>query len=96
MSLVDAYEVLIVGGGRAGRALAADLGGAGHRVAMIERGMIGGTCINVGCLPTKTLVASAGVAELVSRAGQFAGPASTVGRATLQACLPTSGPSCLG
>jgi hypothetical protein len=71
MSLVDAYEVLIVGGGRAGQALAADLGGVGHRVAMIERGMIGGTCINVDCIPTKTLVASAGVAELVLRAGQF-------------------------
>jgi len=38
---------------------------------MIERGMIGGTCINVDCIPTKTLVASAGVAELVSGAGQF-------------------------
>jgi heterodisulfide reductase subunit A-like polyferredoxin len=45
MSLVDAYEVLIVGGGRAGQALAADLGGVGHRVAMIERSMIGCTCI---------------------------------------------------
>jgi pyruvate/2-oxoglutarate dehydrogenase complex dihydrolipoamide dehydrogenase (E3) component len=71
MSLVDAYEVLIVGGGRAGQALAADLGGVGHRVALIERRMIGGTCINVDCIPTKTLAASARVAELVSRAGQF-------------------------
>jgi pyruvate/2-oxoglutarate dehydrogenase complex dihydrolipoamide dehydrogenase (E3) component len=55
MSLVDAYEVLIVGGGRAGQALAADLGGVGHRVAMIEQGMIGGTCINVGVLPIRLL-----------------------------------------
>jgi pyruvate/2-oxoglutarate dehydrogenase complex dihydrolipoamide dehydrogenase (E3) component len=93
MSLVDAYEVLIVGGGRPGQALAADLGSVGHRVAMIEQGMIGGTCINVGCIPTKTLAASAAVAELVSGQGS-SGSASTVGRATWQACLPTSGPSC--
>lgn len=71
MSEVEAYEVLIVGCGRAGRALAEDLAGAGHRVTMIERGMIGGTCINVGCIPTKTLVMSASVAGLISRAEQF-------------------------
>jgi pyruvate/2-oxoglutarate dehydrogenase complex dihydrolipoamide dehydrogenase (E3) component len=71
MSDVEAYEVLIVGGGKAGKTLASDLARAGHRVALIERGMIGGTCINVGCIPTKAMVASAKVADLTSRAAQF-------------------------
>ena len=75
MSLVDAYEVLIVGGGRAGQALAADLGGAEHRVAMIERGMIGGPFgIRVdgwesdlaGVLANKRAVVS-GVVDLVEK-----------------------------
>jgi pyruvate/2-oxoglutarate dehydrogenase complex dihydrolipoamide dehydrogenase (E3) component len=71
MTNVESYEVLIVGGGKAGKTLAADLAGGGHKVALIERGMIGGTCINVGCIPSKALVKSAKVAELVSRAREF-------------------------
>ncbi len=54
MPRVESYEVLIVGGGKAGKTLAADLARAGHRVALVERGMIGGTCINVGCIPSTT------------------------------------------
>lgn len=71
MSEIEAYEVLIVGGGRAGQALAEDLAREGRRVAMIERGMFGGTCINLGCIPTKTLVASAAVADAVARAKTY-------------------------
>jgi len=71
MSSVESYEVLIVGGGKAGKTLAADLARTGHRVALVERGLIGGTCINVGCIPTKALVKSAKVAELVARAADF-------------------------
>ncbi len=67
----DAYEVLVVGGGKAGKTLAADLARAGRRVALVERGMIGGTCINVGCIPTKALAQSAKVAELAARASGF-------------------------
>jgi pyruvate/2-oxoglutarate dehydrogenase complex dihydrolipoamide dehydrogenase (E3) component len=67
----DAYEVLVVGGGKAGKTLAADLARAGRRVALVERGMIGGTCINVGCIPTKALVQSAKVAALAARASGF-------------------------
>lgn len=68
---VATYEVLIVGGGKAGKTLAADLARAGRRVALVERGMIGGTCINLGCIPTKAFVRSAQVAELVGRAAEF-------------------------
>ena len=68
---VESFEVLIVGGGKAGKTLAADLAKSGHQVALVERGMIGGTCINVGCIPTKALVKSAKVAELVGRSGEF-------------------------
>src|SRR5450432_4272281 len=69
--VVEEYEVLIVGGGKAGKTLAADLARSGHNVALVERGMIGGTCINVGCIPTKAMVKSAKVAELAARAAQF-------------------------
>ncbi|MBY0274134.1 FAD-dependent oxidoreductase [Candidatus Binatia bacterium] len=71
MPRVESYEVLIVGGGKAGKTLAADLARAGHRVALVERGMIGGTCINVGCIPSKALIRSAAVAALASRAHDF-------------------------
>jgi probable pyridine nucleotide-disulfide oxidoreductase len=71
MQNIETFEILIVGEGKAGKTLAADLAKAGHRVALIERGMIGGTCINVGCIPTKSLVKSAKVAELISRAREF-------------------------
>jgi pyruvate/2-oxoglutarate dehydrogenase complex dihydrolipoamide dehydrogenase (E3) component len=65
--VVDSYEVLIAGGGKAGKTLAADLAHAGRRVALVERGMIGGTCINVGYIPTKSLVKSTKVAALAAR-----------------------------
>ncbi len=71
MSSGDTYEVLIVGGGKAGKTLAADLARAGRRVALVERGMIGGTCINVGCIPTKAFVKSAKVAALAARAAEL-------------------------
>jgi pyruvate/2-oxoglutarate dehydrogenase complex dihydrolipoamide dehydrogenase (E3) component len=61
----------VVGGGKAGKSLAMDLAAAGQRVAMVERGMIGGTCINVACLPTKTLVNSARLLALARRAAPF-------------------------
>ncbi len=71
MPAVETFDVLIIGGGKAGKSLAADLGRGGQDVALVERGMIGGTCINVGCIPSKALVKSAKVAELVARAGTF-------------------------
>lgn len=65
------YDAIIIGTGQAGPFLAARLARADLRVAVIERHLFGGTCVNVGCTPTKTLVASARVAYMVRRAADF-------------------------
>jgi pyruvate/2-oxoglutarate dehydrogenase complex dihydrolipoamide dehydrogenase (E3) component len=65
------FEFAVVGGGKGGKTLAVKMASAGRRVVMIEKGMIGGTCINVACIPTKTMVKSAKVAELSRRAAEF-------------------------
>jgi choline dehydrogenase-like flavoprotein len=52
---VEEFELLILGGGKAGKTLAMDMAHAGRRVAVIERGLIGGSCINVASIPTKAL-----------------------------------------
>lgn len=57
------YDVIILGGGKGGKTLAVDLAKTGQRVAMVEDNQIGGTCINVACIPTKTLVQSAKIAH---------------------------------
>lgn len=64
-------DLLVIGGGKAGKSLAMDLAAAGQSVAMVERGMIGGTCINVACIPTKTLVNSARLLKTMRRAAEF-------------------------
>ena len=61
------YDAIIVGAGQAGPPLAGRLTDAGMRVALIERKLVGGTCVNTGCMPTKTLVASAYAAHLARR-----------------------------
>ncbi len=53
------FDAIVIGTGQAGPALAARLSEAGMQVAIIERKRFGGTCVNTGCIPTKTLVASA-------------------------------------
>ena len=68
---LENFELLVVGGGKAGKSLAMDLAASGQRVAMVERGMIGGTCINVACIPTKTLVNSARLLAVTRRAAEF-------------------------
>ena len=65
------YEAIIIGTGQAGPPLAKRLAAAGMKVAIIERGLFGGTCVNTGCIPTKTMVASAYAAHLASRAAEF-------------------------
>lgn len=65
------FDAIIIGTGQAGPALAHRLAGAGMRVAMAERDQFGGTCVNTGCTPTKTLVASAHVAHMARRAAEF-------------------------
>ena len=64
-------DVIVIGAGQAGPALAARCGREGLKVVLIERGQMGGTCVNNGCIPTKTLVASARVAALARRAGEY-------------------------
>jgi pyruvate/2-oxoglutarate dehydrogenase complex dihydrolipoamide dehydrogenase (E3) component len=68
---MQTYDAIVIGTGQAGPSLAKRLAGAGPRVAVIERKSFGGTCINVGCTPTKTLVASAYAAHMARRASEF-------------------------
>lgn len=65
------FQAIIIGSGQAGGPLATDLAEAGWKTALIEKGNPGGTCVNRGCTPTKTVAASARIAHLVSRAGDF-------------------------
>src|SRR3954447_2254655 len=65
------YDAIIIGTGQAGPSLARRLAGAGRKVAMIERKLFGGTCVNTGCIPTKTLVASAYAAHIARRGSDF-------------------------
>jgi pyruvate/2-oxoglutarate dehydrogenase complex dihydrolipoamide dehydrogenase (E3) component len=65
------FDAIIVGAGQAGPSLAARLAGAGKKVALIERKFLGGTCVNVGCMPTKTMVASAYAAHMARRASDY-------------------------
>lgn len=65
------FDAIIVGTGQSGPALAARLTEAGMKTAIIERKLFGGTCVNVGCIPTKALVASAHAAFVARRAAEF-------------------------
>ena len=70
-AMPTSYDAIIIGTGQAGPSLAGRLAAAGMRVAIVERGRFGGTCVNTGCIPTKTLVASAYAAHMARRAGEF-------------------------
>ncbi len=65
------FDAVVIGTGQAGPSLAGRLAGAGMSVAVVERHLFGGTCVNTGCTPTKTLVASAEVAHRARRAADF-------------------------
>jgi pyruvate/2-oxoglutarate dehydrogenase complex dihydrolipoamide dehydrogenase (E3) component len=65
------YDAIIIGTGQSGPALARRLVAAGRKVAIIERKLFGGTCVNTGCTPTKTLAASAYVAHVARRAADY-------------------------
>jgi pyruvate/2-oxoglutarate dehydrogenase complex dihydrolipoamide dehydrogenase (E3) component len=73
------FDAIIVGAGQAGPALAGRLTAAGQKVALIERHLVGGTCVNTGCKPTKTLIASAYAAHLARRAADFGVVTSDIG-----------------
>lgn len=68
---MPAFDAIVVGAGQAGPSLAFRLAATGRRVAMVERDAVGGTCVNTGCTPTKTLVASARVAQQARRAAEY-------------------------
>ena len=65
------YDAIVIGTGQAGPSLAARLAASGMRVAIVERKLFGGTCVNTGCIPTKTLVANAYAAHVVRRAADY-------------------------
>jgi pyruvate/2-oxoglutarate dehydrogenase complex dihydrolipoamide dehydrogenase (E3) component len=69
--MTTAFDAIIIGAGQAGPPLARRLAAAGMSVAVIERGAFGGTCVNTGCIPTKTLIASAYAAHMARRAADF-------------------------
>jgi len=74
------FDAIIIGTGQGGGPLAGQLAHAGWRIAILERAHVGGSCVNVGCTPTKTMVASARVAHLARRAGDYG---VTTGRVTV-------------
>jgi pyruvate/2-oxoglutarate dehydrogenase complex dihydrolipoamide dehydrogenase (E3) component len=69
--MATTYDAIIIGTGQAGPFLAQRLTTAGMKVAIIERKLFGGTCVNTGCIPTKTMVASAYAARMARRANEF-------------------------
>jgi pyruvate/2-oxoglutarate dehydrogenase complex dihydrolipoamide dehydrogenase (E3) component len=71
MSNQEQYDAIIIGAGQSGTPLSTTLADAGWKVALVEREHVGGSCINEGCTPTKTMVASARVAYLVRRAADY-------------------------
>jgi len=68
---MTSYDAIIVGAGQAGPPLAGRLTAAGQTVAVVERKLVGGTCVNYGCIPTKTLVASAHAAHIARRGAEY-------------------------
>jgi pyruvate/2-oxoglutarate dehydrogenase complex dihydrolipoamide dehydrogenase (E3) component len=68
---MTSFDAIIIGAGQAGPSLAGRLTAAGMQVALVERHLFGGTCVNTGCMPTKTLVASAYAAHLARRSADY-------------------------
>src|SRR5207248_4474862 len=65
------YDAIVIGSGQAGNPLSQKLADHGWTVALIEKDRLGGTCINTGCTPTKTMIASAQVAHYARNAGKW-------------------------
>src|SRR6266436_1396831 len=76
--MTTTYDAIIIGTGQAGPFLTHRLASAGMKVAIIERKLFGGTCVNTGCIPTKTMVASAYAAHMARRAADFGVDAGAV------------------
>ena len=71
MSRTEHYDLAVIGSGQGGGPLAGTFARAGKRVALIERDHVGGTCVNEGCTPTKTMIASARVAHVARRGDPY-------------------------
>src|ERR1043165_4656191 len=71
MTTLEKYRAIIIGSGQAGTPLSTALAQAGWKTILIEREHVGGTCINEGCTPTKTMIASGRVAYLAGRAADY-------------------------
>src|SRR5882762_7864840 len=71
MNSIERFQNIVLGGGEAGKYIAWELARQGQRVAVVERGLIGGSCPNIACLPSKNLVHSAKVADLIRHASTF-------------------------
>ena len=69
--MTERYDAIVIGTGQSGPALAVRLANAGRKTAIVERKLFGGTCVNVGCIPTKTLIASARAAHVARRGADF-------------------------
>ena len=76
MSTVEQFEYVFLGGGKGGKTLAMELAKSGKRVAVVEEGMIGGSCINVACIPSKALIQTARIMHAVQSADILKGAAS--------------------
>src|SRR3984885_4771014 len=69
--MADQYDSIVIGTSQGGRFLPVELAGAGQTVALVERGPLGGVCVNTGCTPTKTMVASARLAYQARRGAEY-------------------------
>jgi pyruvate/2-oxoglutarate dehydrogenase complex dihydrolipoamide dehydrogenase (E3) component len=69
--MTTTYDAIIIGTGQAGPSLASRLAASGMKVAIAERKLFGGTCVNTGCIPTKAMVASAYATRIAQRAAEF-------------------------
>ena len=71
MSQAEQFDAIVIGTGQAGPSLAVRLAQAGKKVAILERKLFGGTCVNVGCIPSKTLIASARAAHVARHGSAY-------------------------
>lgn len=69
--MAEHFDIAVIGGGKAGKTLAMDMAQSGRKTVLIERSMIGGSCINVACIPSKTMFRSAKVAQTMRESSQY-------------------------
>jgi pyruvate/2-oxoglutarate dehydrogenase complex dihydrolipoamide dehydrogenase (E3) component len=76
MATIERFDYVFLGGGKGGKSFAMELAKGGKRVAVVERGMIGGSCINVACIPSKTLIQAARLAHAANQLARLNGSPS--------------------